>query len=274
MRDQLNWRCNCRAAGLNHVEVAVADVRSIEVSGCRAWHIDPDRRPGGHRTSRLDFSEPGLDAIARLLDQQPNGAIKLAPAASVPEQWKQTAEREWIGSRRECRQQVAWLGSLATAAGLHTATVVSAAGKDTSLTGRGDEPVQVAERLGSYFCEPHAAVLAARLTQTLAQTYNLAAVSSGVPYLTGDHPTRTPLAADFAVMEEMPFDRRRLRSWLKVRRIGRAEIKIRGLQLDPESLSRQLKLDGDEAATILIYRGDRQARAVVAQRLDSPTAER
>ena len=82
-------RCNCRAAGLNHVEVAVADVRSLEVSGCRAWHIDPDRRPGGHRTSRLDFSEPGLDAIARLLDQQPNGAIKLAPAACVPEQWKQ-----------------------------------------------------------------------------------------------------------------------------------------------------------------------------------------
>ena len=57
--------CNCRAAGLNHVEVAVADVRSIEVSGCRAWHMDPDRRPGGHRTSRLDFSEPGLDAIAK-----------------------------------------------------------------------------------------------------------------------------------------------------------------------------------------------------------------
>ena len=78
------------------------------------------------------------------------------------------------------------------------------------------------------------------------------------------------MAADFAVMEEMPFDRKRLRSCLKVRRIGRAEIKIRGLQLDPESLSRQLKLDGDKAATILIYRGDHQARAIVAQRLRFP----
>ena len=133
---------------------------------------------------------------------------------------------------------------------------------------------QVADHLSSYLCEPHAAVLAARLTQTLAQTYNLAAVAHDVPYLTGDQPTQTPLAADFAVLEEMPFDRKRLKSWLRIRRIGHVEIKIRGLQLDPESLSRQLKLDGDEAATILIYRGDRQARAVVAQRIDTPAAER
>lgn len=260
-------RGNCRAAELKDVRVVSADVRSLDVSSCRAWHIDPDRRPAGRRTSQVDVSEPGLDVLENLLVQQPHAAIKLAPAAAVPEQWTSRMEREWIGTRRECRQQVAWFGSLARAAGSHTATVLGDSGNVTSLTGSGDQPVSVAPHLSRYLCEPHAAVLAARLTQVLAQTHNLAAVAPGVAYLTGDQPAQTPLAADFEVLDELAFDRKRLKAWLRARRIGRAEIKTRGLPIDPQTLLRQLKLEGDRAATILVYRGSLQARVVIAQRL-------
>jgi THUMP domain-like len=54
---------------------------------------------------------------------------------------------------------------------------------------------------------------------------------------------------------------------LRERGIGRLEIKKRGVDIDPESLRRELKLRGDNAATLLITTIAGRPAAIVAQRI-------
>ena len=112
---------NCRALELNATAVRVDDAASVPLTDFAAWHLDPDRRPEGRRTTRLDLHEPDLPTMEKLLSTSGQGAIKLAPAAGVPEDWQKSAELEWIGNRGECRQQMAWFGDLAQHPGQHAA---------------------------------------------------------------------------------------------------------------------------------------------------------
>ena len=50
-------------------------------------------------------------------------------------------------------------------------------------------------------------------------------------------------------------------------RIGQLEIKKRGVDIDPEKLRRELKLRGDNAATLLITRVAGRPTAILAQRV-------
>ena len=47
--------------------VHTIDVTDFDLDGIAAWHIDPDRRPAGHRTTSLEWCEPNLATIERLL---------------------------------------------------------------------------------------------------------------------------------------------------------------------------------------------------------------
>ena len=104
--------------------ILVADATAVDLRGCSAWHIDPDRRPTGRRTTRVELHEPGPEVIDRLRAARPEGAVKLAPAATLPEAWPQEAELEWIGRATECRQLVCWFGALAGEPGRRRATIV------------------------------------------------------------------------------------------------------------------------------------------------------
>ena len=111
----------------NRVSVQTNDVRSLDIAPFTAWHIDPDRRSSGRRTTRVELHEPPPEVIERLLAVCPNGAVKLAPAAALPTGWSERAELEWFSSRRECRQLVAWFGNLASRPSQRQATMLGAA---------------------------------------------------------------------------------------------------------------------------------------------------
>jgi hypothetical protein len=77
-------------------DVLAVDVAPEVLEGADAWHIDPDRRPEGRRTTRVELHEPGPEMIDRLLERVAAGAVKLAPAAELPARWSDVAELEWI----------------------------------------------------------------------------------------------------------------------------------------------------------------------------------
>ena len=106
-------------------QVRCMDVSAFPLHETLAWHLDPDRRSEGRRTTRIEFHEPGPEIMERLLEACGNAAIKLAPAAEVPATWARAAELEWIGRGRQCRQLVAWFGRLAEHPGRRRATIVS-----------------------------------------------------------------------------------------------------------------------------------------------------
>ncbi len=274
----------CSAGGAEDSQVArpfarlvvCGDATRLAMPPEVAWHIDPDRRAGGARTSDARHYAPSLDELNVLLDASPHAAIKLAPAAVAPDDWATHGELEWISRGGECRQQVAWLGRLATEPGLRRATVVRGdAGDAHSMVGRPDIPCEVAPALGRYLYEPDAAVLAAHLAGALAAECGLRAIDVGAAYFTSDvlcdqslgHTGGNALLASFEIEDVLPLDLRRVRQHLHARGIGRLEIKKRGVEHDPAAVRRQLALKGDGAAVLFLTRVAGRGLAIVAQRI-------
>jgi hypothetical protein len=245
----------------------VADACEAPLDCFAAWHIDPDRRAGRRRTTRVDQCQPDIAAITAMLAANPSAAVKLAPAAVVPPAWEGTAELEWIGSRGECRQQVAWFGELARRPASRAATVLSRECLPQTILGQPWLSVPTAEAIGRWVYEPHAAVLAARLTGVLAAQYGLAAVSRGVAYLPGDRAVSDPALSAFEVTDVLPFDMKKLKALFRARRIGRLEVKKRGVAQSPEAVGKALKVRGDQCAVLLLARIGARVAAILARRV-------
>ncbi len=228
---------------------ATADEATIE--NCDAWHADPDRRAGGRRSTQPDQHEPSLRELDAWREQTAAAAIKLAPAAQLPESWQAECELEWISRGGECRQLVAWCGPLAQDRGKRRATRVFVDSKPATLCGVAEMPIPMADSILRYVYEPDPAVIAARLVGAQAERHSLASFSP-VAYLTGDRPVSDPLLAAFEVEEVLPFDRKRLAAYLAQRNIGQLEIKCRGVSLDPAKLRKELRPKGNNSATLLL----------------------
>src|SRR3954470_4768283 len=217
------------------VPIETIDINNFDLAGTQAFHIDPDRRPTGKRTTSLDFCSPNRQQIEQLLTQVPNAAIKLAPACEVPPDWTARCELEWISRNRECRQLVAWHGNLALSPGQRRATIIPASrgvlAPDIAvrtIAGQPKQPVQVVQKVDRYVFDIDPAILAAKLKGALAAEHNLAALSTGPTYLTGPNAIADAALACFEVDDVIPFDIRTLSQYLHARSIGTLEIKKRG----------------------------------------------
>lgn len=274
-----NLRAVAPAAVERTANVREADVEHLTPAAGEAWHLDPDRRPAGRRTSRVELYAPGPDLVDRWLAAHPHGAVKLAPAADPPPTWADRCELEWISSQGECRQLVAWFGGLAHAAGQCRATQVrgdldsTAQPVATTLAGLPGTPCESVEAPAQYLFDPDPAVLAADLLGVLAQRHGLRSLGAGGAYLTSDHPENDQLVTTFAVVDCLPLRVGDLARSLTARGVGRLEIKKRGVAVDPETLRRRLKLRGTSEATLILTRIGRREVAIIAQRLFSEPAQ-
>lgn len=261
---------NARVLGHETVRLATARAEEFPLDAFDAWHIDPDRRPNGRRTTRLEYHSPDAGCLDRLHAACPHAAIKLAPAAEPPEAWRADRELEWISRGGECKQLVVWSGGLASAAGRRRATLLNSRGEALgTLVGRAEAPAPLCEDLGESIYEPDAAVFAAGLDGELARQYDLARISSASGYLTGAAGRGEPLLSEFAITEVLPMREKAVGSWLRQRQIGRLEIKCRGATIDPAQLRKRLKLAGDEVATLIVTRQANRVIACVTKRRPS-----
>lgn len=258
---------NTQVHDLAHViKLEAKEVEDIDIHQFAAWHIDPDRRPGGQRTTAIEWSSPSLEAVERLLAISPKAAIKLAPAAEIPGEWSKNCELEWISRDRECRQLVAWYGTLAQSPGRRTATVLATDDSSaTSFVGVPNLGLEFAS-LDQHLFEPDAAVLAAHLGGALAAQWGLSAISAGIAYLTGPKPFESPLASCFAVEAVLPLDIRKIADALRERGIGRLEIKKRGVDHNPEAVRKQLALHGDDSAVLILTKINGKHAAILSHR--------
>jgi SAM-dependent methyltransferase len=263
----------------DRIAVLTADVEQFDLKAAAAWHIDPDRRAAGRRTTSLYSCQPNLAMIERLLAEVPHAAIKLAPATRVPADWLERCELEWISRGGECRQLVAWHGDLAHAAGRCRATIVSPLAAEVKISstncgfaartivGLPNQPLPIVDRLDQYIFDVDPAVLAAHLKGALADELCLAALGAGSTYLTGSSPLRDAAVACFRIDEVLPMRVRPLARHLRDRGIGRLEIKKRGLDIEPEKLRRELRLRGENEAVLLITPVAGRPTAILAHRV-------
>ncbi|BBO33523.1 THUMP-like domain-containing protein [Lacipirellula parvula] len=264
-----NLAAAAMAAGSNvsQGEVRDGDVAALTPDAGDAWHVDPDRRADGRRSTTLEHHSPGPEVIDRWRAAAPDGAVKLSPASTPPEDWEREGELEWITSQRECRQLVAWFGQLALSPGERRATIVLGNSQSASFVGEGEIDCVAANEPLRYLYDPDPSLVAAHLLGAIAEHHSLESLGAGGVYLTGDEPIADPLLAGFAVEEVFPLRVSAVASWLSARGVGRLEVKKRGVTVDPEKFRRDLKLRGDDAATLILTRIGKRQVAIVARRL-------
>lgn len=247
------------------------------IEATTAWHLDPDRRFTGARTTQLEFQEPSGEVIEALLQKHPHGLIKLAPATEVPEAWLEQSERTYVASRGECRQLLVAFGKLAQRPGLRQAVVMDrsasaldAVPKATLLLEDADAErvlLPIAGEVQQFVYEPSAAVLGAQLSRSLCKHFGLQGLADRVAYFTGSEKLESDLVTGFRVRDVLPLDRKKLKAYLRERGLADLEIKKRGCEIDPQRLRKELKVDGDQKGVLLIAPFGGRVQAIVAERL-------
>lgn len=259
------------------VTVDCQSALDVSWEGYDLVHVDPDRRVEQQRTTDCRFIQPPLHQLLAKAGQRPL-VIKLAPATRLPDELKPLVHRQWLGDRRECKQQLVWFHLAGRQPlGRKSATLVLGAGESATIAqGRLAAPTAPRHldrppQSGSLLFEPHAVVLAARLVDSLAAEFGLERVSPGVAYLSGAEPVSSPLLAAFRVLSVVPAEARQVAAELRSLDAGLMEWKKRGVDLQLYEVLQRIRPKGSRPLTaLLLPQGDRYL-CVIAERLERPS---
>jgi hypothetical protein len=263
---------NLKAA--NQTQTATVSIGSVEEHPPAAdsqWHLDPDRRTDGRRSTRMEFHSPDEATVREWLKTAPNAAIKLAPATRLSDEWQEMAELEWVSRTGECRQLVAWFGDLCQSPSKRRATIVSTNGSH-SFVGHADANAPIADEVGEYVFDTDPSIRASGLTSALACETGAFVISEGAAYLTSKNSSDHPMLSVFRVEEVLSFRVRELAKHVQSKNLGKLEIKVRGVAVQLEELRKKLKLGGSGSATLLVTRHGKREIAILAQRVSGVTS--
>ncbi|MDG4793942.1 methyltransferase domain-containing protein [Micromonospora sp. WMMD1082] len=243
---------NAQAAGLaDLVTVECADATAFDVTRVEAVFCDPARRRAG--TGRRIFDpnsySPPWDFVTGLAERVPRTVLKVAPGldhALIPP----GAEAEWVSVDGDLVEATLWCGELARVP--RRATVFTQGGAH-HLTGSGTVEAAVGP-VRRFVYDPDPAVIRAHLVAELAADLDASLADPTIAYLYADRATPTPYARCLEVTDVLAFSLKRLRALLRERRVGRVEILKRGSALEPERLRRDLRLAGDQPASLVLTR--------------------
>lgn len=242
-------------------EVRLARAEEVDVPTGAGVFLDPARRTARGRTWRVEDFTPPWSLVLDYLASPRFAAVKLGPG--VPkEMLPREAEACWVSDRGDVVEASLWNRRTPGAAAVllpGEATLSSAVAPSALPVGR----------VGRYLLEPDGAVIRAGLVAAAAPAGSAWLLDSHTAYLSSDEPLQTPFATTFEVLEDLDYDRRTLRAWIREHGIGTLEIKKRGLEVDPAQLRAQLKPKGPGSATLILARTPAGARALVARRVAS-----
>jgi hypothetical protein len=248
--------------------VCLGNVEDHPPTPDQQWHLDPDRRNDGRRSTHLEWHSPNEATIRSWLDVAPSGAIKLAPATVLAADWQARAELEWISHDRQCRQLIAWFGELAQSDGKHRATAIHG-NQSHSFVGAENTTAEIAHEIGAFVYDTDPAIRAAKLTGALAASLACETLSPGESYLTADRKIEHPLLTGFRVIEILPLRLSNLVKHLQACNIGILEIKTRGVATDPKQVRSKLKLTGNRSVTLLLSKWGKREIAMLAKRIEA-----
>ncbi|MGZ3142803.1 THUMP-like domain-containing protein [Lentzea chajnantorensis] len=223
------------------------------VSRATAVTADPARRDsaGRRRWHPQDFLPP-LDELAEVYAHA-DLAVKCAPGidfAVAP--WAD--EVELVSLDGSVREACLWTRGLATPGVSRRATVLHGT-EVWTLTDAEPDDCPVAPP-GEWLVDPDGAVVRAGLVRHYAARHGLHQLDERIAYLSGPEPP--PGIRAFRVLDHAHYTEKALKTLLKARGIGRVEILVRGLDVDPNTLRKRLKPSGpDEASVVLTRIGSR-----------------
>lgn len=264
---RLRW--NAEVCGVARNLLAVrARAEDFPIPEGARIHLDPDRRSERDRDRRaraLEDYAPSPAFWSSTMGRVPGGAIKLSPASDFARLFPMGSgcEVELISFRGECKEATVWFGDLATCRRRATRLPEGETWTDRDAI---DPRLAGVSSLSAWIFDPDPSLLRAGLLDGFARSRGLSRVADGVDYLTGPEPVDTAFLSAFAVVDVSSLDRKHMRRMIERHDVGTLEIKVRGVDVSPESLRARLKPRGERAATLLIVGGPVSPRAVLALR--------
>ncbi|MCA1842999.1 MAG: class I SAM-dependent methyltransferase [Actinobacteria bacterium] len=229
------------------------------VSRGTAVFADPGRRDAaGRRRWRPSDFLPPLDELAEVYRGR-DLAVKCAPGIDVTDvPW--AGEVELVSLDGQVREACLWHGGLAEVG--RRASVLRTGGPEWTITDAEPDDCPV-RRPGEWIIDPDGAVVRAGLVRHYAGWHGLGQLDERIAYLTGDAPP--PGIRAFRVLEHGHYSEKALRATLRRLGVGRLEILVRGLDIDPDKLRPRLKLAGDAEATAVLTRVGRTPTAFICR---------
>ena len=255
----------------DNVEVEQADITTLDLSQFEALFFDPARREldgkGERATRKFDPAQfsPNFNWVLEQARTKPTG-IKLGPG-HPHEAIAQDAEAQWLSIDGDLVELALWFGEVKRPKVARAATVVNSTGRHEIVSETFEsEPADVSP-LKQFIYEPDNAVVRSHLIADLAREVGASLISREIAYLSSDREIDSPMMRGFRVVDEMAFDRKKLKAYLRERNIGTLEIKKRGVDVVPEQLRKEMSLKGEIAATLILTRVGDDHRALIAQPL-------
>ncbi len=227
-------------------------------------HVDPDRRArSASRSLSVSTYVPGLDVLRSLPGLCRGGALKLSPASNFDEVLPQGSyEAELISLGGECKEATLWFGDLVTCE--RRATTLPSG---ETWTGRPGEGACAMDALSRWIYDPDPSLTRAALLDGFAANWGLARFEPGIDLLTSSERVETPWLAAFEVLEVLPLDLKALKKAVARHDFGVIEIKPRGVDVQPETLRKQLNPRGTRPGTIFPIRARDHRQAILARRV-------
>lgn len=257
-------------ASFENVTVEMKDVEELDLNKFEALFFDPARREltGPKRAEAQRHFDPAnyspnfqycLDAART----KPSG-IKLGPGhdrRQIPED----AEAQWVSVDGDLVELALWFGSLRRNQVTRSALLIDSDGQHEITSSEIESPNAPLGELGKYVYEPDNSLIRSRLIADFAQPFGLQLISPDIAYLTSNERVISPWLKGYEVIDNLVFDRKQLKAYVKKNGIGILEIKKRGSDISPEELRRELAPKGEGAATLVVTRVGDAHRVLVTQ---------
>jgi hypothetical protein len=121
--------------------------------------------------------------------------------------------------------------------------------------------------LSNFVYEPDNSVVRSHLIGQLAEQIEAHLFAPEIAYLTCNQEITSPWLKGYRVLDNLVFDRKKLKAYLRERGIGVLEIKKRGSDIVPEQLRKELALKGEGAATLIVTRVGDAHRVLICEAL-------
>lgn len=262
----------------DNASVQMADVTQLDLTGFEALFFDPARREltGAARAQavrKFDPStfSPNFDWVVEqcLAPSAMAAGIKLGPGhphEGIPE----AAEAQWVSVNGDLVELGLWFGAAARPGIKRSALLIET--NTDGVTARHELSSDSTDmtyaplgELGEYVFEPDNAVVRSHLIHLLAEQTDTHSFSAEIAYLTGADAISSPWLKGYRVLENMTFDRKKLKARLRELEIGVLEIKKRGADIVPEQLRKELALKGKGSATLIVTRVGEAHRALLCE---------
>lgn len=215
--------------------------------------FDPARRENERRAHSVKYYQPPLKIIKEWLKFCPHLGVKISPGVNLQELQEYPAEIEFISLSGELKEAMLWFGSLNSTPRRATVlpgpftftvqdelldTIPAYSGSDQAHK----QILPLSEPL-AYLVEPDPSILRAGLVQALGLELGAAQLDRDIAYLTSQSQVETPFARTWKIEAWLPFNVKNLRAELRQRGVGKITVKKRGSPIQPDELSRLLRLN-------------------------------